>query len=108
MLPLLGRRHGARVVWWWPAGDPPASRSGIVAAHSVAHYSTNLCRRQERFRRLILDEAGVKGYSRTYERPRARKETSMTRSNRQMIGLGVLAGVALGAMYAANRQSQYS
>jgi coenzyme F420 biosynthesis associated uncharacterized protein len=32
----------------------------------------------------------------------------MTRNNRQMIGVGVLAGVALGAAYAANRQQQYS
>lgn len=30
-----------------------------------------------------------------------------TNRNRQMIGLGVLAGVALGAAYAANRQRQY-
>jgi coenzyme F420 biosynthesis associated uncharacterized protein len=32
----------------------------------------------------------------------------MNRYNRQMIGLGVLAGVALGAAYAANRQRQYT
>ncbi|HMA33112.1 MAG TPA: zinc-dependent metalloprotease [Chloroflexia bacterium] len=32
----------------------------------------------------------------------------MNRNNRQMIGLGVLAGVALGAVYAANRQHQYA
>lgn len=31
----------------------------------------------------------------------------MNRNNRQMIGLGVLTGVALGAVYAANRQRQY-
>ncbi|HUS15968.1 MAG TPA: zinc-dependent metalloprotease [Chloroflexia bacterium] len=32
----------------------------------------------------------------------------MKRNNRQMIGVGVLAGVALGAAYAANRQQQYT
>jgi len=32
----------------------------------------------------------------------------MNRYNRQIVGLGVLAGVALGAVYAANRQRQYS
>jgi len=32
----------------------------------------------------------------------------MSRNNRQMIGLGVVAGVALGAAYAANRQRKYS
>jgi coenzyme F420 biosynthesis associated uncharacterized protein len=32
----------------------------------------------------------------------------MNRNNRQMIGIGVLAGVALGAVYAANRQRKYA
>ncbi|MGI8587264.1 MAG: zinc-dependent metalloprotease [Chloroflexia bacterium] len=32
----------------------------------------------------------------------------MNRNNRQIIGIGVLAGVALGAVYAANRQSVYT
>src|SRR5690348_8899573 len=152
MLPLLGRRRGARVVWWWPARTgprtgsasllPTIAQTGTAGKNSAlapgaasrnqparacvktneygrdglrpaARWATPRCamgyaplRDQSRrytskvvesgtrpavFRpfphregaggqaRAILDEAGAKGYSRTYERPRARKEISMTR-----------------------------
>lgn len=32
----------------------------------------------------------------------------MTRINRQAIGIGLLAGLALGAVYTANKQKQFS